>query len=149
MVAVAKVLPCPAEAAVFCRNEFASRNRSHSAPSPEKPCPLRSPLPSETLPSTCPQTWICIVSSPLLRPLWLGCALLSAFVAPTRLPAAELFVADRATDRVLAFDEATGEFLRVVTATGLSVPSGLTFGPGDSCMRVICSLVSLAPRRVS
>ncbi|MDZ4657783.1 MAG: PEP-CTERM sorting domain-containing protein [Bythopirellula sp.] len=43
--------------------------------------------------------------------------------------AAELFVTDRATNRVLSFDEETGDFLRVVTATGLDVPSGMTFGP--------------------
>ena len=42
---------------------------------------------------------------------------------------AELFVADRATDRILSFDESTGALLRVVTDTGLSVPSSLAFGP--------------------
>lgn len=46
------------------------------------------------------------------------------------LIAAELFVADRANERILSFDETTGNFLRVVTDQGLSQPSGMTFGPG-------------------
>jgi hypothetical protein len=49
---------------------------------------------------------------------------------PLTAQAAELFVADRATNRVLSFDEESGDFLRVVTATGLDEPSGLAFGPG-------------------
>lgn len=43
--------------------------------------------------------------------------------------AAELLVADRANNRVVALDEATGKYLRTVTSTGLDVPSGLTMGP--------------------
>ena len=58
------------------------------------------------------------------------CIALLILSTATAIRGAELFVADRATDRILSFDETTGEFLRVVTDTGLSVPSGLTFGPG-------------------
>lgn len=43
---------------------------------------------------------------------------------------AELLVADQAGNRIIALDETTGNFLRVVTATGLDLPSSLTFGPG-------------------
>ncbi len=56
-------------------------------------------------------------------------ALLSLASTIVTSQAAELFVADRATDRILSFDETTGDFLRVVTDTGLDQPSGLTFGP--------------------
>jgi hypothetical protein len=58
-----------------------------------------------------------------LLPILLVCS-------PITLSAAELFVADRANERVLSFDEESGNFLRVVTDQGLSQPSGLTFGPG-------------------
>ena len=58
------------------------------------------------------------------------CSLLLMTPAIVTSHAAELFVADRATDRILSFDETTGDFLRVVTDTGLDQPSGLTFGPG-------------------
>ncbi len=51
----------------------------------------------------------------------------TSFTHTTR--AAEVFVADRASNRILSFDETTGDFLRVVTAVGLDEPSGLTFGP--------------------
>lgn len=44
--------------------------------------------------------------------------------------AAELLVADRATNRILAFDEQTGAFVRVVTDQLLDGPSGMTLGPG-------------------
>ena len=44
--------------------------------------------------------------------------------------AAELFVADRANNRIVSFDETTGAFVRFVTTTGLDQPSGLAFGPG-------------------
>ncbi len=43
---------------------------------------------------------------------------------------AELLVADQAGNRIIALDETTGNFLRVVTDTGLDLPSSLTFGPG-------------------
>ena len=59
-----------------------------------------------------------------------ACLLWSLFLLPLRCLAAELFVADRANERVLSFDEETGDFLRVVTDQGLSQPSGMTFGPG-------------------
>ncbi len=48
----------------------------------------------------------------------------------SKLESAELFVADRASNRVLSFDETSGKFLRVVTSTGIDEPSGMTFGPG-------------------
>jgi DNA-binding beta-propeller fold protein YncE len=44
--------------------------------------------------------------------------------------AAELLVADRATNRVLAFDPTTGAFLRTLISSGLDEPSDLAFGPG-------------------
>ncbi|QEG33328.1 Vgb family protein [Bythopirellula goksoeyrii] len=59
--------------------------------------------------------------------VYCGVLLTTAF---STLEAAELFVADRVTNRVLSFDESTGDFLRVVTATGLDVPSAMAFGPG-------------------
>ena len=49
--------------------------------------------------------------------------------------AAELFVADRAGERIVSFDERTGAFLRVVTSEGLAQPSGMTFG-GDGFLYV-------------
>jgi hypothetical protein len=55
-------------------------------------------------------------------------ALLCLAARPAR--SAELFVADRATNRVLSFDEATGKFLRIVASAELAEPSGMTFGPG-------------------
>ncbi len=45
---------------------------------------------------------------------------------PRRLTEADL----REANRIIALDETTGNFLRVVTATGLDLPSSLTFGPG-------------------
>jgi hypothetical protein len=45
-------------------------------------------------------------------------------------PAAELLVADRATNRVLAFDPVTGAFLRTLISNGLDEPTDLAFGPG-------------------
>jgi hypothetical protein len=65
---------------------------------------------------------------PHLRQAFVYCVMILSFV--TTASAAELFVADRATNRVLSFDEETGNFIRVVTNTGLDEPSGLTFGPG-------------------
>lgn len=60
-----------------------------------------------------------------------GCLLLALTITSTTTArAAELFVADRANERVLSFDEETGDFLRIVTDQGLSQPSGMTFGPG-------------------
>lgn len=58
------------------------------------------------------------------------CSLLLVTTTIVGSQAAELFVADRATNRILSFDEATGAFLRVVTNEGLDEPSSLTFGPG-------------------
>ncbi|HMP06037.1 MAG TPA: hypothetical protein PJ982_06785, partial [Lacipirellulaceae bacterium] len=43
-----------------------------------------------------------------------------------------MLVADQATGRIVALDEATGQFLRVVTAVGLDLPSSLSWGPGGS-----------------
>jgi hypothetical protein len=63
-----------------------------------------------------------------LRRAFVCYAMILVFAATAS--AAELFVADRANNRVVSFDEATGNFLRVVTSTGLDEPSGLTFGPG-------------------
>jgi hypothetical protein len=63
-----------------------------------------------------------------LRQAAICCAMILTFAMSAS--AAELFVADRATNRVLSFDEVTGNFLRVVTSTGLDEPSSLTFGPG-------------------
>ncbi len=65
----------------------------------------------------------------IIRPLSIYCLALLATTF-SALQAAELFVSDRATNRILSFDETTGEFLRVVTATGLDEPTGLAFGPG-------------------
>ena len=42
----------------------------------------------------------------------------------------ELFVADRATNRILSFDPSTGAFNRVVVSLGLNLPTSLAFGPG-------------------
>jgi hypothetical protein len=42
----------------------------------------------------------------------------------------ELFVTDRVTNRILAFDADTGAFSRVLVDEGLNIPSGLAFGPG-------------------
>lgn len=72
---------------------------------------------------------------PHLRQALVCCGMILTFVTAfltfvTTVSAAELFVADRATNRVLSFDEETGNFIRVVTSTGLDEPSGLTFGPG-------------------
>jgi hypothetical protein len=50
------------------------------------------------------------------------CVYISLTTQSNTASAAELFVADRATNRVLSFDEATGDFVRVVTATGLDGP---------------------------
>lgn len=67
-----------------------------------------------------------------LRRLWLGqiaclvIGLVSFLTGSTT--AAELFVADRANERIVSFDERTGAFLRVVTSEGLAQPSGMTFG---------------------
>lgn len=61
----------------------------------------------------------------------LGLLVLSAgFLQSLPAFAAELLVTDRASNRLLAFDDSTGEFLRVVTDTGLDSPSGITLGPG-------------------
>jgi hypothetical protein len=54
---------------------------------------------------------------------------ITSLVSPA-VHGAELLVADQAGNRIIALDENTGEFLRVVTATGLDLPSSLTFGPG-------------------
>ena len=51
-------------------------------------------------------------------------------LALPRASGAELLVADQVGNRIIALDETTGNFLRVVTATGLDLPSSLTFGPG-------------------
>ncbi|WP_146449282.1 hypothetical protein [Bythopirellula polymerisocia] len=64
-----------------------------------------------------------------IRPVLIYCLTLFA-VASSAIQAAELFIADQTANRILSFDEVTGEFIRVVTASGLDVPTGLTFGPG-------------------
>jgi sugar lactone lactonase YvrE len=63
-------------------------------------------------------------SSPIVTALFI----LLGGVIP--VAADELFVADRATDRILAFDAETGAFTRVLVDEGLNTPSGLAFGPG-------------------
>jgi DNA-binding beta-propeller fold protein YncE len=61
----------------------------------------------------------------------LTCCLVCCVASFTHtIRAAEVFVADQTSDSILSFDETTGKFLRVVTATGLDDPTGLTFGPG-------------------
>lgn len=67
------------------------------------------------------------MSKPFYRHLLLSMGALLPLTAEAL--AAELFVADRASNRILSFDEESGDFLRVVTSTGLDGPSGLTFGP--------------------
>lgn len=67
-------------------------------------------------------------ASAVVRPLSLACLFASALVG--RSFAAELLVADRASNRILAFSESTGEYLRVIASTGLDGPSGMAFGPG-------------------
>lgn len=72
---------------------------------------------------------------PHLRQTVVCCAMFLMFV--TTSSAAELFVADRASQSVLAFDEETGAFLRTVAANNpetpeapmFGEPSGITFGP--------------------
>jgi sugar lactone lactonase YvrE len=59
-----------------------------------------------------------------------GVALTIASLVSPAAGGAELLVADQAGNRIIALDEATGQFLRVVTETGLDLPSSLTFGPG-------------------
>ena len=53
----------------------------------------------------------------------------TTLIASTAL-ADELFVTDRATDRILSFDPETGAFNRVLVDSGLLIPSSLAFGPG-------------------
>ena len=62
----------------------------------------------------------------------LGAALIvfTGGTSPGWATADELFVADRATNRVLGFDAATGAFTRVLVDEGLSTPTSLVFGPG-------------------
>ncbi|MBX3424986.1 MAG: NHL repeat-containing protein [Pirellulales bacterium] len=76
-----------------------------------------------------------MISPRCVRP-WLRCCTLVVLGALTagRAAAAEYLVADRATNRVLAFDAATGAFNRVVLAedAGLDEPTAMAFGPdGD------------------
>ncbi len=66
------------------------------------------------------------------------CVLLLNCVSLTA-EAGEVFVADRATNRILSFDETSGDFLRVVTDQGLDQPSGMTFG-GDGFLYVTNSV---------
>lgn len=56
------------------------------------------------------------------------CTLILLVTACVPAPSAELFVADRASNQILSFDETTGEFLRVVASSGLDQPSGMAVG---------------------
>jgi hypothetical protein len=60
----------------------------------------------------------------------LAVALCSSFSTPS-VQSDELFVADRATDRILGFDPTTGAMTRVLTQLDVgSIPTSLAFGPG-------------------
>lgn len=60
--------------------------------------------------------------------LWLACS----FVWQSLACADEWIVADRVSNRLLAFDAESGAYQRVVLAEGLDLPAALTIGPGGS-----------------
>lgn len=76
-----------------------------------------------------------IESAPLRITLNLAAVALAGFLslgAAPRANADEILIADQATNRVIALDATTGDFIRTVTSTGLDLPSSLSFGPGGS-----------------
>jgi DNA-binding beta-propeller fold protein YncE len=53
-------------------------------------------------------------------------------MAAQSLAAAELLVADRANNQIVAFDPVSGAFKRTLVSTGLDEPTDLAFGPGGA-----------------